>query len=87
MRQYDLALDKYWVTNIGYFRLATTVELGMGIIDGKLLLCHVISGESVDKKISMQEYNKRMIYNRLNNPFPGDCGRQGLNICLVTIDN
>ena len=27
------ALDKYWVTQIGYFRFATTVELGMGIID------------------------------------------------------
>ena len=25
MRQYDIALDKYWVTQSGYFRVATTV--------------------------------------------------------------
>ena len=46
MRQSDLALDKYWVTQSGYFRLSTTVTLGMGIIDTKLLLCHVISEQS-----------------------------------------
>ena len=37
MRQSDLFLEKYWVTQSGYFRLATTVVLGMGITDGKLL--------------------------------------------------
>ena len=37
MRQYDVSLEKYWVTQSGYFRLATTVALGMGITDGKRL--------------------------------------------------
>ena len=37
MRQSDLALDKYWVTQSGYFGLVTTVALCMSIIDGKLL--------------------------------------------------
>ena len=37
MRKSDLALDKYWITQSDYFRLATTVALGMGIIDGNLL--------------------------------------------------
>ena len=37
MQQYDIVLEKYWVTQSGYFILATTVALGMGIIDGKLL--------------------------------------------------
>ena len=50
MRKSDLALENYWVKNGGYFRLATTVSLGTGITDGKLLLCHEISEESVDKK-------------------------------------
>ena len=45
----DLALDKYWVTHGGYFRLSTTVVLGMGIIDGKFIFCYGISEESVDK--------------------------------------
>ena len=39
--QSDLSLDKYWVTKSVYFRLTTTVALGMGITDGKLLYCHV----------------------------------------------
>ena len=37
MRQSDLVLEKYWVTQSGYFRLTTTVALGMSVIDGKLL--------------------------------------------------
>ena len=37
MWESDLELDKYVVTHSGYFRLATTVALGMGITDGKLL--------------------------------------------------
>ena len=51
MRQSDIALDKYWVTQSGYFILATTVELGMGITYWKLLLCNGISEKSKDKNI------------------------------------
>ena len=32
IQKYEVALKKYWVTQSVYFRLATTVELGMGII-------------------------------------------------------
>ena len=53
MQKSDLALDKYWVTQSGYFRLVTTVTLGMGLADGKLLFCHGISEQSKDKNISM----------------------------------
>ena len=49
MRQYGLALEKYWVTQIGYFRLVNTVALGMGITDGKILLCNGISEGSKEK--------------------------------------
>ena len=62
MHQSDLVLEKYWVTHSSYFRLATTVALGMGITDGKLLFCHGISEESVDKKISMREYKNSTVY-------------------------
>ena len=37
MWQSGLALEKYWVTQSVYFRLATTVALGMGITDRELL--------------------------------------------------
>ena len=52
MWQSGIALDKYWVTQSGYFRLATIVALGMGIADGELLFCHGISQDSEDKTIS-----------------------------------
>ena len=60
--QSDLALDKYWVTHSSYFRLATTVALGIGIKYGEILFCNGISEGSVDKKISMREYNTRIVY-------------------------
>ena len=55
MRQSDIVLDKYWVTHSGYFRLSTTVALGMGIIDGNLLYCHGVAERNVDKKFSTLE--------------------------------
>ena len=57
MIQSDLALEKYWVTQIGYLRLVTTVVLGMGITDGKIILCHIISNKIKCKSIPMREYN------------------------------
>ena len=54
MVQYDVALEKYWAIQGVYFRLATTLELGMGITDGKLLLFHVISDKIKYKTISMR---------------------------------
>ena len=44
MRQSDLALEKYWVTHSGCFRINTKVAFGMGITVGKILLYHGISG-------------------------------------------
>ena len=53
MRQSDIALEKYWVTQSGYFRLATAVTLGMGITDGKLIYCHCVTEGNMDKKINI----------------------------------
>ena len=38
-----LVIEKYWVAQSEHFRLTTTVALGMGIIDAKLLFCDGIS--------------------------------------------
>ena len=86
MRQSSIALEKYWATHSGYFRLTNTVELCVGIIDGKLLFYHGISEGSVDKKISTIEYNNRMLYDCFNNTFPDDCGSPVLNIPPIIID-
>ena len=53
--QYDQAVDKYWVTQSGYFRLANTEAFGMVIIDGDILLCYVISVVIEDNTFSTRE--------------------------------
>ena len=62
MCQYDLPLDKYWVKKSVYFRLANTMELGMGIAYGKLLYCNGVAEGNVDKTISTLYYNNRTVY-------------------------
>ena len=55
-------LEKYWVTQSGYFRLATKVALGMIIIDGNLIYCHGVAERNVDRKVSTLDYNNRTFY-------------------------
>ena len=51
MHKSELSLEKYGVTQCSYIRLDTTVALGMGITEGKLLFYHGISNGSKNKKI------------------------------------
>ena len=87
MRQYDLALEKYWVTQSGYFRLANTVSLGMGITYGKLLYCHGFAEGNLDMKISTLGYNNRTVYDCLNNHFTSDFGSTAMHLPPITIDD
>ena len=87
MRQSDFSLEKYWVTQSGYFRLATTVALGMGITDGKILYCHGVVEGNKDKKISTLEYNNRTVYECFNNTFTVDCDSPALHLTPITIDD
>ena len=87
MRKYDLVPEEHWATQSGYFRLATTVALGMGIKYGKLLFHHIILERSEDKKISTREYNDRTVYDCFNNYFTADCGSPDLNLHPITIDD
>ena len=73
------------MTQSGYFKLATTVVLGMDITDGNILFCHGISKESVDKKIATIDYSNRTVYYFLNNPYTYDCGSPYLNLSPITI--
>ena len=75
------------MTQSGYFRLATTVALGMGITYGKLLYCHGVAEGNKDKKISTLEYNNRTVYDCFNNPFTADCGSPAMNLPPITIDD
>ena len=87
MRQSDIALEKYWVTHSGYFRLATTVALGMVITDGKLLYCHGVAEGNEENKISTLEYNSRTVYDCFNNPFTYDFSSLALNLPPITFDD
>ena len=87
MRQSDLSLEKYWVTQSGYFRLANTVALGMGITDRKPLYRHGVAEGKKDKKISTLEYNKRTFYDCFNNQFTADCGSPDMHLPPITIDD
>ena len=87
MRQYYLKLDKYWATQSGYFRLATTVAFSMGIIDGKLIYCHGVTEENVDKKISTLEYKNWTVYDLCNNPFTAGFVSPDLHLTPIIIDD
>ena len=80
-------LDKYWATQSEYFRLATIVALGMVIEYGKILFCHGLSEEDVDKKILTRDYRNRTFYDCFNNPFQADFGSPALNLPPIPIDD
>ena len=87
LRQSDLALYPYWVTQSGYSRIATTVALGMGITYGKLLYCQGVAEGNVTKKISTLEYNSRTVYDCFNDPFTDDFGSPNLHPTPINIDD
>ena len=87
MRHSDLALEEYWVTQSGYFRLANELALGMGITDGKLLYCHGVTEGFLDKKISTLDYNNRTVYECFKNTFTADFGIPDLHLLPITIDD
>ena len=86
MLQSDLALEKYWVTQSGYFRLETTVALGMVITDGNLLYWHGVSEENIDRKVSTLDYKNREVYECFNNTFTDEFYSPDLNLTPVIID-
>ena len=87
MWQSDIALEKYWLTQIIYFRLSNTVALGVGITDGEILFFHGISEDSMEKKKSTIEYSNSTVYDCFNNPFTDNFGSTYLNLPPITIDD
>ena len=87
MWQSGISLEKCWVTQSGYSRLATNVLLGMGIIYGKLLYCHGVAEGNEYKKISTLDYKNRTVYDCFNNLFTADCGIPAMHLPPITIDD
>ena len=87
MWQSDIAVEKYWATQSGYFRLSTTVTLDMNIADRKILFCHGIPEEIVEKKVSTRERNNSTVYECFNNTFTAGFSSPALNPPTITIGN
>ena len=85
LRQSDTVLEKYLVTQSGYFRVETTVALGMGIPYGKILYCHGVAEGNMEDKISTLEYNNRTVYEYFNNPFTVDFGSPAMYLPPINI--
>ena len=86
MCQSVILLEKYRVKYSGYFILATTVSLGMGITYCKLLYFHGIAEENVDRNISTLQYNNSTVYDCFNNHCTDEFGSPALNIPPITFD-
>jgi hypothetical protein len=69
MRQKELALEKYWVTECGFFRLLTTV-FGMTIVDCWRAYRHHISPNHRHKQIKLEGFIDLVAYDMLHNSFP-----------------
>ena len=63
------------------------MALGVGITYGKLLFCHEIPEESLDKKISTGDYNNMAVYDWFNCPFIADFVSLALHLPPITIDD
>ena len=85
IRKSDLALEKYWLTQSGYPRLTNTVAFSIFITNGKLLYCHGVSEENVDKKLSVLDCNNRTVYDCFNILFTTDFGSLSFHLPPVTI--
>ena len=53
-RQYDLALEKFWVTRCGWIQLCTTVAMGITITNFWKLFCYGFKRYHYEKLIGIR---------------------------------
>ena len=80
LRQSDLALDKWWVTQCGWLRLCTTVVMGMNITNCWKLFSYGVKRDHYDKLIGIREFSEKLAQYFFNNPFSTDRGTPSNNI-------
>ena len=54
LRQYYLALEKWWVPQCGWMRLCTTVAMGMTITNFRKLFCYGVKRDHYEKLIGIR---------------------------------
>ena len=61
LRQSDIAMKKFLVTQYGWLRLCTTVYMGMTITNGWKLFCYGVKRNHFNKLISIREFSEKLI--------------------------
>ena len=73
-RQYDLALDKWWITQCGWIRICKTVATGMIITIFWKLFRYEVKRYHFDKLIGIREFSERPDQYCFNNNFSSNIG-------------
>ena len=77
---YDLALEKWLVTQCGWLWLYMTVAMGMTITNYWKLFCHGVKRGHNEKLIGIRKLSERLAQNCFNNTFSPDRGTPAKNI-------
>ena len=68
-RQYDLKLEKFWVTQCGPLHLFTAVSMGMAITNLWKLFCYGVKRYHCDKLIGIRELSEQLTIYCFSNTF------------------
>ena len=67
--QFDLVLETFWVTQCGWIRLCTTVDMLMTIINCWKLFHYMVKRDKYDELISTIYLLEQIALGLFNNPF------------------
>ena len=78
--QYDLALEKCWVTQCGWLRLCKKVAMGMTMNNCWKLFRYGVKRDHCEKLIGIRELSECLAQDCFNNTFSPDRGNPANNI-------
>ena len=73
-RQSDLSLEKFWVSQVDWTQLFTTVAMETTINNSWKLFCYRVKIYNYEKKIGIKELLERLALDCFNNNFSTDTG-------------
>ena len=87
MRQFELRLEKIWVTNCGYFRLLTTL-IGCNVVDCWRGYRHHCRHQHRHKHIDLLDFTSLLAYDMLHNDITDDVDvSHNINVALMNHSN
>ena len=79
-RQYDLALEKWWVNQCYWLQLCTTAAMAMNITNCWKLFRYGVKIDHYDKLIGIRELSELLDQDCFNNTFSSDRGKPAKKI-------